>query len=136
MCFQIQVLIVPRHFADRLLKPAVCFRITGVSYREGKFALAGYRVYVKPAFSVGLDVQVLDCLTRIYWQPRALGTWTVHHLLSPERCNMYEYACVTAGSETVQQKPALPLGPAGRKGMARALCMNSEEPATNRHALN
>lgn len=48
---------------------------------------------------------------------------------------MCEYACVTAGSETVEQKPALPLSPAGGKGMARAVCMNMEEPATDRHAF-
>lgn len=49
---------------------------------------------------------------------------------------MYEYACVTAGSETVEQKPALPLSPSGSKGAACALCMNTEEPATDRHVLN
>ena len=127
MCFQIQVLIVPRHFADRLLKTAVCFRIAGVAYREGKIAAAGYSVYLKSTCcSVGLDVQALDCLVCIYRQPWALITWTVHHFLSAERCNMYEHACVTAGSETVEQKPALPLSPASSKGTARAVCMNTE----------
>jgi len=48
---------------------------------------------------------------------------------------MYAYACVTALSETAEQKAALPLSPAGSKGTARAVCMNTEEPATDRHAL-
>lgn len=49
---------------------------------------------------------------------------------------MHECACVTAGSETAEQRPALPLGPAGSKGTAYAVCMNTEEPATDRHAQN
>lgn len=131
------MLVVSRHFADGLLKAAVCFLIAGVAYREGKIALAGYRVYLKPTrCSVGLDVQALDCLACMYPQPRALITWTVHHFLSPERCNMYEPACVTAGSETVEQKPALPFSPAGGKGTAHAVCMSTEEPAADRHGLN
>lgn len=137
MCFQIQVLVVPRHFADRLLKTALCFCITGVAYREAEIALAAYRVYLKlTCSSVGLDVQALNHLVDTYRQPGALITWSVHHFLSPKRCNMYEYACVTARSETAEQKPALPLKPAGSEVMAHTACMNTEEPATDRHALN
>lgn len=70
MCFQIQVVIVPRRFADRLLKDDVCFCITGVAYREGKIALAEYRVYLKPTCcSIGVDFQALDCLACICYQP-------------------------------------------------------------------
>lgn len=124
-------------FCRQTSKDCCLFVITGVAYREGKIAAAGYRVYLKPTCcSVGLDVQALDCLVCIYCQSQALITWTVHHFLSPERCNMYECACITARSETVEQKPAVPLSPAGAKGTACTVCMNTEEPTRDRHALN
>lgn len=67
-----QTFIVPRHFADRLLKPAVCFHIAHVVYREGKVALAEYRVY-HTCCCVGLDIQALDCLVRVCRQPWAFN---------------------------------------------------------------